>query len=162
MIRTCTKCKEKKVTSEFFKDRTTKSGFGSNCKSCHTTSVVKWHTKNNKRWREANPDKAKENYNRWHENNKWYRKEKHKASRRFHLKKTFGISEEQYNILLKVQNGKCAICKKPPNHFNLAVDHCHETGKIRGLLHSKCNAAIGLLEDNPKLLKAALDYLSDR
>lgn len=75
-----------------------------------------------------------------------------------------GCSYEEYKRLEAKQKGKCAVCKKPPrgskfNERRLHVDHCHRTGFIRGLLCIKCNVALGLLEDNPRLLKSALRYL---
>jgi len=63
--------------------------------------------------------------------------------------------------MLADQNGVCAICRLPPTGRRkyLTVDHCHLTGRIRGLLHVKCNSAIGNLNDDPELLRSALDYL---
>ena len=67
-----------------------------------------------------------------------------------------------YDEMLKRQNGRCAICKtketKPIKY--LCVDHCHKTGAIRGLLCFNCNISIGRLGDDPKILRAAIRYLS--
>lgn len=61
--------------------------------------------------------------------------------------------------MLDEQNGVCAICKfKPKTVFH--VDHCHSTGKVRGLLCINCNMALGLLKDNKMFLSQAIDYLS--
>jgi len=80
--------------------------------------------------------------------------------RRISLIKEFGISLEQYNATLKQQKGVCAICrKKCKSGRRLAVDHCHKTGMNRGLLCSKCNRGLGLFNDSPKLLLAAIKYL---
>lgn len=57
--------------------------------------------------------------------------------------------------MLDFQDGKCGVCRKPENGKALAVDHCHETGRVRGLLCSKCNTAIGLLKDSRELLQRA-------
>jgi Recombination endonuclease VII len=65
----------------------------------------------------------------------------------------------EYQLRLKEQGGVCAICRKPPDSRPLVIDHCHITGIIRGLLHQKCNTAIGLLGDNPELLRNAATYL---
>ncbi len=83
------------------------------------------------------------------------------------LKKVFGITLDQYNEMLDRQCGVCAICgekdKKISHHtkkpMSLAVDHCHETSKIRGLLCSACNHGLGNFRDNVKLLGAAIAYL---
>jgi len=73
----------------------------------------------------------------------------------------FNITQVQYDLLLEKQNGVCAICGKTPNENNqlLSVDHNHETSKVRGLLCSNCNTAIGMLKDNSKLLRKASNYL---
>ncbi len=81
--------------------------------------------------------------------------------RSWKLKNEFGITLDQYEQMLEEQTGSCAICLDHQCNFNerLAVDHCHKTGTIRGLLCSNCNTGIGLLLDNPELLIAATAYL---
>ena len=79
------------------------------------------------------------------------------------LKRTYGLSKADFDVMLDKQNGKCAICKKEaPTHHKkrLNVDHCHKTGAIRGLLCDACNRGIGLFKDNPELLQKAISYLS--
>ncbi len=61
-------------------------------------------------------------------------------------------------LRLALQNGACAICKKKRKRW-LCVDHCHRTGKIRGLLCTSCNAALGSFEDDPHTTQVAADYL---
>lgn len=83
------------------------------------------------------------------------------ASRKFHLSKKYNITIEQYDSMLKSQDKKCSICE---NKFNdkskrFAVDHCHTTGKIRGLLCFHCNTGIGKLKDSVELLEKAIIYL---
>jgi hypothetical protein len=82
----------------------------------------------------------------------------------YDLKKTFGITTAQYKGMLKAQKGVCAICGNPEEakrHKNqrLAVDHCHTTGKIRGLLCSQCNHGLGSFRDNPDFLAKAISYV---
>jgi hypothetical protein len=80
--------------------------------------------------------------------------------RQSHLQRTFGLTIEEYDEMLTAQGGACAICKGvEKSGKRLAVDHCHETGRVRGLLCTNCNNAIGGLQDNPTLLRAAADYL---
>lgn len=82
------------------------------------------------------------------------------------LKKRYGISLDDWNQMYEEQNGVCKICGRPESKVDkrlgaprkLAVDHCHDTGKIRGLLCTECNQAIGLLHHDPKILKSALEY----
>jgi hypothetical protein len=82
------------------------------------------------------------------------------------LKKAYGITLDEYNKLLSKQKNKCSICEIDNNgkYRNkaraFAVDHCHNTNKIRGLLCSDCNIAIGLLKDNTKYLQSAINYLN--
>lgn len=73
--------------------------------------------------------------------------------------RTYGISEEEYNILFNSQNGKCKICHCVSNR-KLSVDHSHSTGKIRGLLCHNCNVGLGHFKDDPILLQTALEYLN--
>jgi len=75
-----------------------------------------------------------------------------------HLKRTYGITIEDYNALLEQQDGVCAICKNEHEHA-LCVDHDHETGDIRGLLCKPCNVAIGNFKDDTRRLEEAIKYL---
>jgi hypothetical protein len=89
------------------------------------------------------------------------------TKRKFNLAKNYGLTVAEYDALLRSQGGVCAVCGKgEPNahgrtgkQFALAVDHCHGTGKVRGLLCQKCNRAIGLLGDDPVLMRRAISYL---
>lgn len=81
------------------------------------------------------------------------------------LRGSFGLSLEDYQRMHDAQGGRCAICDSPENETRngkvkmLAVDHCHETGKIRGLLCCPCNQAIGKLRDNSAIMRRAADYI---
>jgi hypothetical protein len=75
-----------------------------------------------------------------------------------HLKRRYGISRADYAALLARQGGVCAICGKPPEK-TLCVDHCHSTGRIRGLLCRKCNFGLGCYAEDQAALIAALAYL---
>lgn len=76
------------------------------------------------------------------------------------IKKKYGLTLGQYQSMNDEQDGLCAICKGLPIPGQiLCIDHNHQTGKVRGLLCRKHNAAIGMLGDDPVLVKAALDYL---
>ena len=75
------------------------------------------------------------------------------------------ITKDHYDVLLSLQDGKCRICGVESGSNNrgdkLAVDHCHSSGKIRGLLCHKCNTALGLFKDSQASLQAALAYLRE-
>jgi hypothetical protein len=97
-------------------------------------------------------------------NRNWYRKNE-RADRDRVLRRKYGITIEQYEHMVKLQGNKCAICEKEHNEngvmSRLPIDHCHKTGKIRGLLCNNCNRAIGLLQDNPAIVAKALLYLNN-
>ena len=83
------------------------------------------------------------------------------------LTRSYGITVEEYNRMLAKQEGRCAICKstdpRSPKRINhWYVDHCHETGKVRGLLCNHCNRGLGLLGDNLANFQAAVDYLKNQ
>lgn len=69
------------------------------------------------------------------------------------------LSREQYNHMLQEQDGKCAICHTHTTRRPLHIDHDHQTGQIRDLLCSKCNSALGMLKEDPELIKALLAYV---
>lgn len=73
--------------------------------------------------------------------------------------RNYGITLDHYNELLARQGGACAICHENKDVRNLAVDHCHETGKVRGILCQRCNRALGLLRDDTSLMRSAIMYL---
>lgn len=77
------------------------------------------------------------------------------------VRRTYGISLKEYKVLLEDQNNACAICKREASVFkkSLAVDHCHDSGKIRGLLCGSCNRGIGLLQESAEVLTNAVEYL---
>ena len=82
------------------------------------------------------------------------------AKRKRHLKKRYGITPEQFNLLLETQGGCCAVCGgDDPKARDWHIDHCHKTGATRGLLCSTCNTGIGGLQDSADLLRRAIEYL---
>lgn len=93
----------------------------------------------NKRWRERNPEKAKE-------------------SRLRERLKPYGLTPESYRQLLETQRHSCALCEEPfvktPH-----VDHCHDTGRVRGLLCGDCNTSLGKLGDTVESFRKVLRYL---
>lgn len=99
-------------------------------------------------------------WNRYHNNPGARRK-----SRSAKLKRLFGITLDEYELLLNEQQSLCAICLKPENVKQqskireLAVDHNHVTGKVRALLCNKCNIGIGVFLEDILLLERAKEYL---
>lgn len=93
------------------------------------------------------------------------RTRKHYASGKGYVKAIetkYGLSLKDYSKLLENQNNVCAVCFNPPttSHKHLAVDHDHVTGKVRGLLCTQCNRALGLLKDSKQIVEKLLEYLN--
>lgn len=74
------------------------------------------------------------------------------------LHRKLGLTRARYYAVLEAQSWSCAICGKVPSK-KLDVDHCHKTGKFRGMLCKGCNTALGKFKDSPDLLNRAIDYL---
>lgn len=106
--------------------------YSSSCKPCYRLKKKQW-AKNNKELLDA-------------------------QIRRYNWKKNFGLTESEYYKMAEEHKNVCAICYKSDDTL-LSVDHCHTTGKIRGLLCKKCNLAIGHFEDQIDRLKSAIKYL---
>lgn len=121
-----------------------------------------------KAWRAANPDKVqaveasrpdRKAYHR--DQKKKVRSETPEVIRGYNLKK-YGITVEEYEALHAKQNGQCAICGRTDHDAKgkrLAVDHCHTTKKVRGLLCGNCNQGIGRFHHDVAIVEAALAYL---
>lgn len=85
-----------------------------------------------------------------------------------YLQRNYKITVKQYTKMYTEQGGTCKLChsegfsmssNRNEDSAKLAVDHCHVSGKVRGLLCHNCNRALGLLKDNKDVLKRAIDYL---
>ena len=111
-----------------------------NSSLCRTCSYAKV-----KAWKEANPKQ-------------WER-----LARSAHLKKQYGITIDDYNRMLSQQNNCCAVCGRADlsdsRGFRPHVDHCHRTGRVRGILCGPCNKGLGQLQDDPEILRRAIAYL---
>lgn len=133
----CPSCKQTKPRDEFYKTNSKKwkHGLSGYCKECKKSQANEWARSRPKDKRAL-------------------------ARRRYELKR-FGVTPEWYDEQLKRQGGKCAICKgeSGATRANLDIDHCHETLKVRGLLCSLCNKAIGMFGDSQVRVRAAVHYL---
>ncbi len=128
-------CKTEKPVEEFPVHNGTKDRLHSLCRICKNASQKKY----------MNSQKGKD------------------TIRMAHLRRSYGITQEQYDEILTAQGGGCAICGTKTNPDKrasvFAIDHCHKTGRIRGLLCSQCNALLGLAKDTPEILELACRYL---
>ena len=117
-----------------------------------------------KQYREKNPKKIKEIAKKYYlenseeirKNKKQYREKNLEIYKNARLKRKYGITLEQYNAMSQEQDNVCFICKQQKK---LVVDHCHNTGAVRGLLCNECNTAIGFLKETPQYFINALEYL---
>lgn len=140
-LKKCSRCREEKPCSEFFVN--SDGALSSWCKLCHTTSTKK----------SAALRKAK-NPERWAEINL-----------KAFLRRRYKMTLDTYKVILAGQQNCCAVCHGDNNlntkdeQRRLYIDHDHVTGHIRGLLCHRCNVGIGLLDDNPELLRDAAAYL---
>ncbi len=120
-----------------------------------------------KQYFENNKDKIKQCPSNSFENrkiiDKTYRMNNQNKIKDYKLRKKYGISLDEYNIMFDKQNGKCHICNTHQDdlHKKLVVDHDHCTGNIRGLLCDKCNRGLGHFNDDIEMLQRAIDYLKN-
>jgi hypothetical protein len=120
----------------------------------------------------CNIEKKKQQANAWRNNNsvkvKESRKLRYPRTRlqmmRSNLKSKYGITPEQKEEMFIAQGSCCAICKttEPGGRWGWHIDHCHITGKVRGVVCNRCNIALGGFKDNIELLQSAIDYLKRR
>jgi hypothetical protein len=129
-MKTCNHCKRSFGYESLVKNKKMRDGYKNECKECHNRlEKERYHSK-----------PKNERYSRYRQ-----------------VKKTYGLSKEEYDILLKSANYCCQICK---GKKRLCVDHCHSTGKVRGILCGNCNSGIGKLGDNKEMVLKAYSYLS--
>jgi len=169
----CNICKiEKLATEEHFYEGSCKDGLASSCIDCHKIYMKNWRARNKDRIRKARKQyyqKHKKEAIQYQQNHKEQMKIYDKKYRQRHsdriknknLKYIYGITLEDKKKIYKNQNNKCKICD---NFFDinlLKIDHNHLTNEIRGLLCNKCNAGIGFLQENLKILQNAINYLKE-
>ena len=143
LTKQCTKCNQTKQLIDFHKVNGKSEKRRSICKLCHNATYRDNYKKNPQKYRA-------------YTNSKSYRPE---LKRKSNLK-IFGLTIEQYEEMLRQQNGVCAIClEECISGKRLAVDHCHITGKVRQLLCRRCNQSMGKFNDDPILLQKVVDYL---
>jgi hypothetical protein len=168
-MKTCSKCKIEKSKSEFRKNKSKKDGLDSWCKTCGyayvkdqrcTPSGKESTKKRTKKYKDTPSGRMTIRKLR----RAWTKTPRGKEYiRKFRLRTKYGITLEDYDIILKNQDYVCAICgtNEPGTQGRLCVDHCHNTRKVRGLLCNKCNIGLGAFNDNVKVLAKAIQYLEE-
>jgi hypothetical protein len=157
-MKRCTKCGEAKPLAEFYAAPGCVDGLRGDCKACHSARAKAWYAKNRKtaianvkRWQQENAEHVRE-YRRRHNAT---RKREIRAG---HLRRTFGLTLEDYDEMLTAQGSGCAICGlRPAEGESFHVDHLDDD--VRGILCVRCNNALGQLREDADLAARALDYL---
>jgi hypothetical protein len=141
-LKICKKCRqEKPATLEFFYVSSKGGNVCSPCKSCVSLRAKQWH--------KNHPQDVRKRKKQWFEKNKdWHRN--------YDLQRKYGISLKDWLRLHAKQKGACATCLRVTN---LHVDHCHTSGRVRGLLCRNCNMALGLVAENVETLLRQAQYL---
>jgi hypothetical protein len=160
----CSICNEWKEYSEFTRHSTMRDGYLKQCKKCKNQQS-RDKTKNRNEMSEEELLQARFKDKKKYDNlvsNKRRNQKRRRTMRSLHLRRTYGMTIEEYESIYKAQDGCCGICGakeiETPRKV-LSVDHCHETGRIRGLLCDRCNLGIGMLGDNLQSLQRAVEYL---
>jgi hypothetical protein len=82
-----------------------------------------------------------------------------KAYERRRLLRKYGVTQDDFDGMLRAQGGRCAICRTDePGSKGFAIDHCHRTGRVRAVLCGPCNSAFGLLREDPLIVRAMMEY----
>lgn len=166
----CSKCGKEKLIEQFHKDPSRRDGHAGHCKECRSEY-------NQSRKRPPRPvveppttrvcgtckKELPISQFRLRDKNGLHRhytckKCSSRFDREYHRKRRYAMSPEQYQALFDLQGGRCAICSR---RRNLVIDHCHQTGNVRGLLCSACNTGIGNLGDTSAALMRAVCYLEN-
>lgn len=134
----CKDCNETKSTIEFYVSNRSSDGFAPRCKVCH----LKKNPVNKERKRQY----FQENKDKFENNRLW---------------RAYGITLHDYNTMLLNQNFSCAICSYSVKDSarKLDVDHCHKTGRVRGLLCNRCNKFLGMIDVNNSVIQNLIEYL---
>ena len=167
-MKRCRICNESKPLDAFYAMKGMRDGYRNECKACGLAKRAEKYASDHemqlrararaKQWRVENRDRFQATRRAYVESGRYAA-----SSRRSHLKRTFGMTPEEYERRLAQQGGGCAVCGRAPKAGkSLHIDHDHETGYVRGLLCFKCNAALGQLGDDLGRIERALTYVATK
>jgi hypothetical protein len=149
-LRFCTMCRESLPVARFDSYKNGLFGLRSNCKSCmNARSRVQYHKTKDLT---ARAKKRQE----WRDRTTSY--ERRLEGFRAGIKTRYGLTLEDWEFILRDQTGRCEICSEPMVRPH--IDHCHETGSVRGMLCDHCNRGLGGFRDNPEYLASAVEFLA--
>jgi hypothetical protein len=183
----CSRCDEAKPLTEFNRKKSTPDGRRAECRECTRAyrervsdqikeynadyyqakrdSIVEqqrlYYLANRERIAKRNAEYRAKNHDAWKAFRAEWEKQNPGYNRWARLKHHYGITQNEYWAMFEAQQGLCAICREGcPLHEFLSVDHCHLTGRVRGLLCAPCNNGLGFFRDRPELLNEAATYLA--
>lgn len=129
----CSICKEVRPADQFYKHGKRRDGLQTACIACTKRINKTKYEKDKDAWYQVRMDNQ--------------------------LQKKFGIGLDEWYRMYEEQGGLCMVCREDGGVRRLHVDHCHTTGKVRGLLCGRCNIGIGYFLDDPARLRAAAEYM---
>lgn len=157
--RLCRTCNNRKPDSAFGKDPRSKNGRAWRCKECAKAAHLKWRDAN----REHVRDVARGSSRKSRANAPAKARE---AARNIRIKKKYGLTPTDLDAMIASQDGACGICRRSirftgdrVDEAAAHIDHNHDTGRVRGLLCSTCNTALGKFKDSVAVLSSAIEYL---
>lgn len=142
-VKRCNLCFVLLAITNFSRNHRSKDGLNGKCRKCNYAV--------SRSWKSAHPEKRHESY----------RRRRLTYVNRF-MKRQYGITLVDYFRMLREQHGLCICCWSPSStekDFSLVVDHCHDTGRVRGLICNSCNLAIGHLANSPERADSLAEYL---
>lgn len=144
----CSRCKEVKSLSDFARNKAQRLGRSNYCLTCSKAYSKEWTT----------PEKLAKKYEARRT------PEKMASHKNYWLSRKYGITLDQFNQKWADQGSCCHICKTTENSKgkSFAVDHCHKTGKVRGILCDNCNHILGKANDDQHILLRAAEYLKSQ
>ena len=145
--KTCRACGATKDIRSFNLNKTIKDGRRGECRKCQRARARAYINR---------PEFVRKR-------REYYRKTKHVVIGQ-NRERLYGVTIEKYNEMRIAQHFKCAICgaHESEKTSTFAVDHCHKTNRVRGLLCRSCNTGLGFFRDDPQALKNAIQYLTKR
>ena len=136
----CSRCKEMLPSSEFYPHRRMKSGLQSHCRKCARA------------WHNERPDYVRAKNAEYKAKNPTYQTDRNRYVK-------YGLTRADIDEIIKAQGGKCAGCLRDVSNIKWCVDHCHKSGRVRGVLCDDCNLSIGRLRDEVATLYRLAAYL---
>ena len=181
LSRKCKTCGNVKPLTEFYARVQAEGTFyRPTCKECMSEAAKRRYHEDpewragkrqaNKNWQDRNPGYRPAYGKAYYERRREYYAERNKAWARAHRdrrvairrKNVYGITQAEFDALLAAQSGRCAICGTDLHPGKWAIDHDHETGRVRGILCRSCNIMLGLAMDDQSILAKAIKYLHEK